>query len=303
MLKNQVMIDISELGFAYGKEQVFKSLSIRFEDKVIGLIGENGAGKSTLVKLIIGLLNPSTGRITVNGFNVQLERNEVLKQIGVMFEDPTYPEWYTLWEHLIFVGKLRDMTSDTVEKVAKNLLKRFNLYEKRDTYFKNLSAGMKQKYAIATSLIGSPKFVLLDEPTANLDVKARSEILQYIHELAYSKGITVIILSHILHDLERICDRVVFLHKGEIRGNYRMDELTKSRFITDYSIKVPKEEVEKVTSELEEMGIEIIHKKGSILEIRIREKDQLHEIQIYNPVHKHSLLEQVFFEVLGDEQD
>ncbi len=297
------MIEVSDINFAYGNEQLFNSLSVTFEDKVTGLIGENGAGKSTLVKLIIGLLKPKTGRIVVNGYNIQFERNEVLRRIGVMFENPSYPDWHTLWEHLVFVGRLRGIPQNAVDEEVKDLLKRFDLYEKKDTYFKNLSAGMKQKYAIATSLIGSPKLVLLDEPTANLDVKARTEILQYIQDLAYTEDIQIIILSHILHDLERICDRVIFLHKGEIRGNYRMDELTKSKFITDYSIKVSKEETERVASELEEKGVEVIHKKGTILEVRIREKDQLDVIQTYNPVHKHSLLEQVFLEVVGDGQD
>ncbi len=297
------MIEVSNIRFAYGNDLIFDDFSARFEGKITGLIGHNGAGKSTLVSLILALRKPESGRISVGGLDIRIDRREILKQIGVMFENPDFPDWYTIGDHLQFVGKLRGLSTEEARTEAVQLLDRFDLSEKWNSMFKTLSAGMKQKYAIAVAIIGYPRYVLLDEPTANLDVKARSDILEYIQELALSRDMHVVILSHILHDLERICDEVVFLHKGEVRGHYTIETLMRERFIRDYSIKVLDDGTkDDVLGILVELGIEKVVDKGVLLEFRLKEPNQLSALSRYSPVPRRSLLEQVFVDVVGGDE-
>ncbi len=296
------MIEVSNINFSYGSHQIFESFSVRFKGKITGLIGQNGAGKSTLVNLILALRRPIEGKITVDSMDVISERNEVLKRVGVMFERPDFPDWSTIGSHLEFVAKLRGLSEDIAGKEAEQLLKRFDLFSRKDSFFKTLSAGMKQKYAIAVAIIGYPKYVLLDEPTANLDVKARSDILEYLQELAFTKDMHILILSHILHDLERICDEVVFLHEGKIKGHYTMKELVNTWFIRDYSIKVEEEDEEKILDELKNVGVERIKQKGTLIEFRLRDKGQISKLNKYTLTPRRSLLEQIFVEIVGGEE-
>ncbi len=296
------MIEVSNINFSYGSHQIFENFSVKFAGKITGLIGQNGAGKSTLVNLILALRRSVTGKITVDAMDVISERNEVLKRVGVMFERPDFPDWSTIGSHLKFVAKLRGLSEDDARKEAEQLLKKFDLFSRKDSVFKTLSAGMKQKYAIAVAIIGHPKYVLLDEPTANLDVRARSDILEYLQELALTKDMHVMILSHILHDLERICDEVVFLHEGKIKAHHTMKELMKTQFIRDYSIKVEEEDEGKILDELNKVGVERIKQKGTLIEFRLRDKDQISKLNKYTLTPRRSLLEQIFVEIVGGEE-
>ncbi len=296
------MIDVAEIDFSYGDNRIFDDFSVRFEGKITGLIGQNGAGKTTLVNLILGLRKLDSGRITVDGLDISENRNEILKRVGVMFESPEFPEYYTLIDHLILVGRLRGMEPEEAKREAESLLERFDLGDRAQSKFKSLSAGMRQKYAIAVAVIGHPKFLLLDEPTANLDVKARSEVLEYLQELAYQHDLHVVILSHILHDLERVCDEVVIIHKGKIEGKYSMEGLLQEKFIRDYSIKeLDAGKRADLIQELRDLGVESIKENGILVEFRIIEPDQLKSITGHTPVPRRSLLEQVFVDVVGGE--
>ncbi len=291
------MIEISRVNFAYGKIEVFKELSINIEGKIIGLIGENGAGKSTLVKLIFNLMNVNSGHIRVDGMDVCAQRNNILQHMGVMFEQPSFPSWYALSDFLEYVGCLRGLSQKEARDASRYLLNKFNLEEKSQSKFQALSAGMKQKFAIAVALIGNPKYVFLDEPTANLDVSARSEILDYIHEIAWKNDMNVIILSHILHDLEKVCDQVVILHNGKIKANYSMSKIVESKFIREYVVKVlPPVSVSDIVRKLKKTGVECIVQKGMLVEFSLVEHSQLLQLTDLNPTPRRSLLEQVFMD-------
>ncbi len=296
------MIDVAKIGFSYGDNRIFNDFSVRFEGKITGLIGQNGAGKTTLVNLILGLRKLDSGRITVDGLDISENRNEILKHVGVMFESPEFPEYYTLINYLVFVGRLRGMEPEEATREAESLLRRFDLADRAKSKFKSLSAGMRQKYAIAVAVIGHPKLLLLDEPTANLDVKARTDVLEYLQELAYQHNLHVVILSHILHDLERVCDEVVILHQGRIEGKYSMEDLLRERFIRDYSIKeLDAGKRTDLIQELKDLGVENIRENGILLEFSLKDPEQISRIKNYTPVPRRSLLEQVFVDVVGGE--
>ena len=297
------MIAIDNLGFAYGDKRIYEGFSLNLHGRLIGLIGQNGAGKTTLVNLMLGILRPESGRITIDNLDVKQQRNEVLELVGVMFEHSEFPRWISLARYLSFVAQVRGMDSLTAKSEADRLLKKFDLWDYRDRNFQKLSAGMKQKFGIAQAIIGFPKYIFLDEPTANLDVKARMEVLEYLQQVVWEKDVTVIILSHILHDLERICDHVVFIHEGKLVMEDEMTNLLSMDYNREYSIRFRSvDEVQRMVEGLGELGIEITGKKGIVLEFRCKNEDlkRIRELIEDVPVAPtRSLLEQIFVDKVG----
>ncbi len=297
------MIAIDNLGFAYGDKRIYEGFSLNLHGRLIGLIGQNGAGKTTLVNLMLGILRPESGRITIDNLDVKQQRNEVLELVGVMFEHSEFPRWISLARYLSFVAQVRGMDSLTAQSEADRLLKKFDLWDYRDRNFQKLSAGMKQKFGIAQAIIGFPKYIFLDEPTANLDVKARMEVLEYLQQVVWEKDVTVIILSHILHDLERICDHVVFIHEGKLVMEDEMTNLLSMDYNREYSIRLRSvDEVQRMVEGLGELGIEITGKKGIVLEFRCKNEDlkRIRELIEDVPVAPtRSLLEQIFVDKVG----
>ncbi len=300
------MINIDKITFGYGKDPIFEDFSLQMNGKVTGLIGQNGAGKTTLVNLMIGLLRIKDGSITIDGLSPLKQREELLKRVGVMFEDSDFPQWATIREHLRFIGQLRGMDAAEAERQGLATLERFGITEKADEKFQKLSAGMKQKFGIAQALLGYPNYVILDEPTANLDVNARITALEYIQDLAYTKDMNFVILSHILHDLERVCDEIVVIHKGRLLKQSSMADILKEGMVRDYTVRFTSpEEQEKSLETLQKEGYEV-RKRGLALEVHVESRGDLEKIQELinediSPVR--SILEQLFVDLVGGESD
>ena len=299
------MINIKSLSFSYGRKTVYKDFNLSVDGTVIGMIGQNGAGKTTIVNIILGLLIPSQGSVSVDGLDVKDDRRSVLKMVGASFEDSEFPGWISLMDYLVFVAQVRGMSRTDAEKEANNLLDRFDLTEYKDKNFQKLSAGMKQKFGIAQAIIGHPKYIFLDEPTANLDVRARAEILEYIHDLAWENGLKVIILSHILHDLERICDTVVMIHRGKLVLQSSMEELLSSDISRVYRLRCKSQkELNDLVRQLESLHVKGITTKGVTLEFsatdeELREIEQVIAGHTVSPTR--STLEQIFVNRTGGE--
>lgn len=194
-------------------------LSVK-EGEVVGLIGPNGAGKTTLVKIFLGLLKPSSGVATVwNNEAYNLPR-DLKKKIGFLLEEPGLYEKLTVEENLAFWAELYDVDKSNIEKV----LKQWDLWDKRKNLFKELSAGMRQKLGIARALMHDPSFIIMDEPTSNLDPVARKNVVDILKDYAGTNK-ALLITSHDLFDIERICTRIVLIRKGRIMVEGNMEEL------------------------------------------------------------------------------
>ena len=300
------MIDVDKITFGYGKELIFEDFSLQMGGRITGLIGQNGAGKTTLVNLMIGLLQIKDGSITIDGLSPLKQREELLKRVGVMFEDSDFPQWATLREHLRFIGQLRGMDAAEAERQGLATLERFGIAEKADEKFQKLSAGMKQKFGIAQTLLGYPNYVILDEPTANLDVNARITALEYIQDLAYTKDMNFVILSHILHDLERVCDEIVVIHKGRLLKQSSMADILKEGMVRDYTVRFTSpEEQEKSLETLQKEGYEV-RKRGLALEIHVESRKDLEKLQgllSQDVAPVRSILEQLFVDLVGGGSD
>ncbi len=300
------MINIDRISFSYPRKKIFRDFSLKLDGKIIGLIGKNGAGKSTLVQLMTGLRKVKSGDIYIDDINVRTRRKANLRNMGVMFEYSEFPPWATLRQHLRFVGQLRGMKPSKAEEEGIDILHTFGIGDKVDEKFQNLSAGMKQKFGIAQALIGSPKYVILDEPTANLDVGARILALEYIQDLAYEKDMRFVILSHILHDLEKVCDEIAIIDDGDLIHQSSMSEIMDTYIVKEYSIRLKDsescDEVEKLVSS---RGMKT-SRRGLTLKVTVQNSDELDLLRSLVPSQLtpvRSVLEQLFIDSVGVDLD
>ena len=209
------MIEVSHLYKKYGDHYAVKDLSFTLESgKIYGLLGPNGAGKSTTMNMITGYIAPTSGSILVEGHDILEEPEEVKRAIGYLPEIPPLYIDMTVMEYLITVADLKGIPAKSRQTVAVGVMEKVKITEMKDRLIKNLSKGYRQRVGIAQALIGSPKLVILDEPTVGLDPEQILEIRDLIRDLGREH--TVILSSHILSEISAVCDHVLIINKGEM---------------------------------------------------------------------------------------
>ncbi len=239
------MIKAEHLVKRYGSNYALNDISFEIgEGEIVGLLGPNGAGKSTAMNILTGYLSTTSGAAYINGINILEDPIGAKKLIGFLPEQPpVYPEM-TVMEYLDFVYQLKGCELDK-DKHLSEILSSVRLIDVKNRLIKNLSKGYKQRVGIAQALVGDPKVVIFDEPTVGLDPKQILEVRNLIRTLARKH--TVILSTHILAEVQAVCERVIIINKGKIIANEKTEELTKT--IEDgyhYRIKIcgPQAEVE-----------------------------------------------------------
>ena len=205
-------IELSHINKSFG-DFAIRDLNLTVPSGTIcGLVGENGAGKSTTIRLLMGALQPDSGTASVLGTNVSSpEFREVKEDVGVVLDEAYFPESLNAAQ----VGKIMAATyCQWDQELYDSYLKRFDLPEKKQ--FKDFSRGMRMKLAIAVALSHQPKLLVLDEATAGLDPIVRDEVLDIFNEFTREEDHSILISSHILSDLEKLCDYIAFIHKGDL---------------------------------------------------------------------------------------
>jgi ABC-2 type transport system ATP-binding protein len=207
--------------------------------QVLGFLGPNGAGKTTTIKMICGLITPTTGSIRVNSHDVARERNIVMRQIGAVLEGTRNVYWrLSAWQNLMYFGRLKGCTGPALKTRGESLLRELELWERRHDPVRQFSRGMQQKVAIACALIADPPIVLLDEPTLGLDVQAARTVQNWVTKLAREHGKTIVLTSHQLDMVQTVCDRVAVMRKGRLLADKPMAELLALFRAEHYQIKV-----------------------------------------------------------------
>ncbi len=205
------IIEVKNLVKHYGSFEAVKGISFDvFEGEIFGLLGPNGAGKSTTLEIIETLREKTSGEVTVNGFNLDKQADEIKKIIGVQLQTSGYYPGLNLTELIKLFAGLYNRDVNAME-----LLKTVNLEEKAKAKFKELSGGQKQRFSVATTLINEPKIVFLDEPTTGLDPQARRNLWELVRNIQ-KRGATVIITTHYMDEAEYLCDRVAIIDSGKI---------------------------------------------------------------------------------------
>lgn len=217
------ILSISNVSKSFGKHQVINNLNLSVKENTIyGFIGKNGAGKTTTIKMILGLLKADNGKINVNGKLVQYGTNKTNKYIGYLPDVPEYYGFMTSMEYLNLCGEITNMPKNDIRKRSIEMLELVGL-ENNNKKIHTFSRGMKQRLGIAQALLNKPKLLICDEPTSALDPLGRKEVLDIL--LSAKKYTTIVFSTHILSDVERICDRVAFLHNGSIALDKTIDEI------------------------------------------------------------------------------
>ena len=197
----------------YGRMVAVQPLDLKIDGEICGLIGNNGAGKSTLMRMITGLLQPDAGKVEINGIDIKKEPEEAKRQIGYLPESPMLYPRLTPEELLTYIAEVKNVSSPETE-VARWLTV-FGLIEKRGALLRDLSFGMKKKIALSTAFIGSPRLLILDEPFNGLDVATMERLSEMIVGFNQN-GATVLISSHLMEYVDRLCRRVLILKKGVV---------------------------------------------------------------------------------------
>src|SRR4051795_12812574 len=210
------MVEVEELRKSFGDFEAVRGVSFEVEPgEVFGFLGPNGAGKTTTINMLCTLAKPTSGRAFVAGHDVVRERDDVRRNIGLVFQDPTLDGYLTAEQNLRLHAELYGVESDLVPERMRQMLEMVGLWERRDATVMTFSGGMRRRLEIARGLMHSPRVLFLDEPTIGLDPQTRSSIWSYIRELREREEITIFMTTHYMDEAE-YCDRIAIMDQGEI---------------------------------------------------------------------------------------
>jgi ABC-2 type transport system ATP-binding protein len=222
------IIETNKLQRSFGGNIAVDEMTFHVKQgEVFGLLGPNGAGKTTTVRLLNGILPPSSGTARVFGFDPVTQGESVRHKTGVLTETPALYERLSAWENLEFFGTLQEIPESELHHRVDEMLEFFELSSRAKDKVETFSKGMKQRLALARALIHKPPLIFQDEPTSGLDPEAAQQVDDLIASLAGKNGQTVILATHNLTEAQRLCDRVAIMNRGKILALGSLDELSK----------------------------------------------------------------------------
>jgi len=232
------------------------------QGEIFGFLGPNGAGKSTTIRMLTGISSPTEGMASIMGFDIVKQPVEAKSIMGIVPDISNIYTELTAKENLIFTGKLYGISKSKREERAEELLKYFDLYDRRDEKVEGFSRGMKRRVCIAMALVNDSKILYLDEPTSGLDVKSVRSIREIIRELN-EKGLTVFLTTHNIEEASRMCDRIAIINRGKI-SVIDTPERIKSAMKISRSIEVAFKETRTGTQEMLKhlSSVTLVQKKG-----------------------------------------
>jgi ABC-2 type transport system ATP-binding protein len=220
------LIAAQSLTRRYGAVTALDALSVSIEAGITGLVGANGAGKSTFVKILLGLVDPSEGQATVMGHDVVRARDAIRALVGYMPEHDCLPPDMSATEFVSFMARCSGLPATAARERAAEVLRHVGLFEERYRPMGGYSTGMAQRVKLAQALVHDPRLLILDEPTNGLDPEGRDEMLALVSRTGREFGISVLVSSHLLGELERICERIVLIEQGRLLRAEQVGSLT-----------------------------------------------------------------------------
>jgi ABC-2 type transport system ATP-binding protein len=257
------LIELENVEVHYGRLKALDRVSCSVEGGAVGLLGPNGAGKSTLMKTLLGYNRASTGTVRVFGFDMPKRALEVRQRLGYMPEREVVSPKVSAVSFLTYCGQLFGMSRIDAMERSHEVLNYVGMgdsrYRRMDTY----STGMLQRTKLAQALVHDPKLLLLDEPTNGLDPDSRIEMLELIKDIAQHRQVTVLLSSHLLPDVQHVCDRVIIVHKGRIMEQGTIAELT-TQYERHFEVRV-RENKEQYLAALVEHGFQYTERQNGDL--------------------------------------
>ena len=251
------ILTIKNLTKKFGYLTAVKDLTFTInKGNVYGILGPNGSGKSTTLGIILNVVNQTSGDFS--WFNGALTTHEALKKVGAIIERPNFYPYMTATQNLKLVCKIKGISYDNIDEKLKTV----NLFDRRDSKFKTFSLGMKQRLAIASALLHNPEILILDEPTNGLDPQGIHEIRKIITEIA-SNGTTILLASHLLDEVEKVCSHVVIIRHGVKLYEGRTDEITASHGFFDLKVDGNQSKLKEILATFD--GIASVKEEGELL--------------------------------------
>lgn len=220
--KEQVVLSVEHVKKKIGRKWIIEDVTFDVrEGEIFGFLGPNGAGKTTTIRMLVDLIKPSSGMIKVCGFDVNRQQEQALRYVGSIVENPEVYSYLTGWENLEHFARMQPgIDKRRIQEVVDIVRLDQRIHDKVRTY----SLGMRQRLGIAQALLGRPKLLILDEPTNGLDPKGIKELRQFIRELA-DGGLAVFVSSHLLSEIQLLCDRVAIISRGRVLAVGQVEEL------------------------------------------------------------------------------
>ena len=295
------ILSIQNLNKRYGKIHAVNNLSFEIEKgNVYGILGPNGSGKTTTLSIILGVVQSNSGSFSWFG---KPPSSESRKQIGAILEHPIFYPYMSAESNLKIIADIKGVDANDIERVLKTV----ELYDRKDSRFKTFSYGMKQRLAIAGALLGNPEVLIFDEPTNGLDPKGIAEIRELIIDIA-KQGITIILASHLLDEVQKTCSHVLVLNKGNKLFAGKVDEVLN---VAD-TIEIASDDNDKLQFTLKNIDfISNVKSDGDILTANIQAGKTTHdlnmiliksEIIVTHLARRKQSLEKQFLELLNENQ-
>ena len=233
----ETILSLQKINKKFGQIHAVNNLSFDIKKgNIYGILGPNGSGKSTTLGIILNVVNRTSGEFS--WFNGNASMHEALKKVGAIIERPNFYPYMTATQNLKLICKIKGISTERIEEKLKTV----NLYERKDSKFSTFSLGMKQRLAIASAILNDPEVLILDEPTNGLDPQGIHEIREIIKNIA-ANGTTILLASHLLDEVEKVCSHVVVIRKGIKLYSGRVDEMTASNGLLELKIDNNEEEL------------------------------------------------------------
>jgi ABC-2 type transport system ATP-binding protein len=244
------LISTEHLAMRYGSVTALSGLTFSVDPGIIGLVGANGAGKSTLIKILLGLLTPTSGSAYVLGLDAVHHGEEVRALVGYMPEHDCLPGDLSATDFVSHMGQMAGLPATTARERTAEVLRHVGLYEERYRAIGGYSTGMKQRVKLAQALVHDPRLLLLDEPTNGLDPAGRDDMLELVHRTGTQFGISVLVSSHLLGEIERICDHLVAIDGGRLLRSDSLASFTRARPVLTVEVDEGRDELAKALGQL-----------------------------------------------------
>ncbi len=253
----ETILSLKNLDKKFGSVHAVNNLSFDIQKgNVYGILGPNGSGKSTTLGIILNVVNKTSG--SFSWFDGNLSTHEALKKVGAIIERPNFYPYMTAKQNLKLVCKIKGVTDANIDEK----LKMVNLYERRDHRFKTYSLGMKQRLAIASALLNDPEILILDEPTNGLDPQGIHEIREIIKNIS-ANGTTILLASHLLDEVEKVCSHVVVIRNGLKLYEGRTDEMTSSNGFFDLKTETNQDKLKEILQNFD--GVSSINEEDEFI--------------------------------------
>jgi ABC-2 type transport system ATP-binding protein len=303
----EAILSAEHLTKRFGRREAVSDVSFElYAGEVFGFLGPNGAGKTTTIRMLVGLARPDRGRVRIRGFDLEHDFENAMARVGCIVESPDLYEYLTGRENLLHFARM--LPDDAARRIAE-LAALVNLEERLDEKVSTYSLGMRQRLGIAQALLGAPELLILDEPANGLDPAGIREIRKLVRTLASERGIAVFVSSHLLAEVEQMCDRIAIIHRGRTLAGGPVSELLKDASTGRLLFRAqPAPEARVVLARFAEGGDAELEGDGAVAVPMPREKVPAalaalaaQGVSVYGVEHKTLSLEEVFLEVTGGE--